>query len=162
MNLKIHASLSGSEFSLHSSLSLLPFPALLNQLFRRAVHVEPETAISLTLKQAYELHLFEKGWLPAILPASTHHIRMTNNSAMQCAQGEFYFSSRDWIEFCAKLRPEKIMQAPFINWEKSLCKMQGEGHTLWYYPATGRHWLFFCKEEGYCEYVMWMCEDRVT
>jgi hypothetical protein len=78
------------------------------------------------------------------------------------AQGEFYFSPGDWRDFSAKLEPEsaleKIMDAPFVNWAKSLRKMQCDGHSLWHYCAQHRHWMFFCKaDEGYCEYVMWMC-----
>ena len=162
MNLKIHATLPGSDFSLNTSLNLLSFPALLNKLFRRAAHVQVETSVSLTLKQAYELHLIEQGWLPDILPASAHRIRMLNNPCLKCAQGEFCFDASDWQSFSAKLRSEKMMEAPFINWAKSLRTMQDDGHSLWHYPATGRHWVFFCKEEGHCEYVMWMCEDRVS
>jgi hypothetical protein len=157
MNLKIHATLPGSEFSLNSSLSLLPFHALLNTLFKRIVRIQIETAHPLTLKQARELQLFEDGWLPDILPASTRQIQFMNNLKLNYAQGEFYFSPGDWHEFSAKLRHEKMMDAPFINWAKSLRKMQGEGHTLWHYPASDRHWVFFCRaDEGYCEYVMWI------
>lgn len=162
MNLKIHAKLPGSDFCLSSRLNLLPFAALLNKLFSKPVHVQLETSLTLTLKQAYEQHLFAQGWLPAILPVSASQIRVQCNAQMGCSQGEFSFAPRDWPAFNARLRSEPLPQAPFVNWEQSLKKMREDGHTLWYYPASGRHWVFFCKDERYCEFVMWMCEDRVA
>ena len=158
MHLKIHAILPGSEFNLRSSLNLLPFPALLDTLFRRVARSQPEDSHVLTLKQARELHLFDRGWLPRILPPSTHELHMVNNPQLNCAQGEFRFAPFDWAEFSARLRPEAVLEAPFVNWARSLRRMRGEGHSLWHYPAADRHWVFFCKaDEGYCEYVMWAC-----
>jgi hypothetical protein len=160
MHLKIHATFPGSEFNMSSSLNLLPFPALLNKLFRRVPRIQQESSRALTLQQARQLHLFDRGWLPRILPASTHQLQLLNNPQLNCAQGEFYFSPDDWADFSAKLRPEKILEAPFINWANGLRKMQGDGHSLWHYPQPDRHWVFFCKaEQGYCEYVMWTCQD---
>jgi len=162
MHLKIHTSLPGSEFNLHSRLNLFPFPAVLNKLFRRAINIQIEASPALMLAQARELHLFEQGWLPDILPASTHHLQLVKSPQINFAQGEFFFSPSEWQDFSVKLEPEKVlemtMEAPFVNWAKSLRKMQGEGHTLWHYSTSNRHWMFFCKaDEGYCEYVMWMC-----
>lgn len=164
MHLKIYTSLPGSEFNLHSRLNLFPFPAVLNKLFRRAVNIQIESSPVLTLAEARELHLFEQGWLPDILPPSTSHLQLVKSPSINFAQGEFHFSPGDWLEFCAKLEPEyaleKTMDAPFVNWAKSLRKMQGDGHTLCHYCAQGRHWMFFCKaDQGYCEFVMWMCQE---
>jgi hypothetical protein len=160
MNLKIHAVLPGSEFTMNSSLNLLPFHALLNKLFRRVVQITIETSGPLSLKQARSYRLFEEGWLPDILPHSTHQIRCSNNQQLNYAHGEFYFSPKEWQQFSASLNPEKNMEAPFVNWAKSLRKMQGEGHTLWNYSEGDRNWVFFCKKDmGYCEYVMWVGAD---
>jgi hypothetical protein len=164
MHLKIHTTLPCSEFNLNSRLNLFPFPAILNKLFRRAINIQIETSPALTLAQVRELHLFEQGWLPDILPPSTHNLELVKSPQINFAQGEFYFSPGDWPDFSAKLEPEKTlektMDAPFVNWAKSLRKMQREGHTLWHFSAHGRHWMFFCKaEEGYCEYVMWMSQE---
>jgi hypothetical protein len=157
MHLKIHAAFPGSEFSINSSLNLVPVSIILNKLFRRVVNTQVETMSALTLKQARELGLFERAWLPDILPPSTHHITLIHNHPLNCAQGEFSFSPADWQDFSSQLRPEQRMDAPFVNWAKSLRKMQGQGHTLWHYPAFDRHWVFFCKADaGYCEYVMWI------
>jgi hypothetical protein len=162
MNLKIHATLPGSEFNLTSSLNLLPFQTVLNKIFKRIGKVQFEAGIPLTLEQARELRLFADGWLPDILPRSTHNIQVMNNLRLHFSQGEFHFSPRDWPEFSAYLKCEKLMSAPFVNWAKSLRKMQGEGHTLWNFSAQDRHWVFFCKADtGYCEYVMWYSLDTV-
>jgi hypothetical protein len=161
MNLKIHATLPGSEFNLTSSLNLLPFHALLNKLFRRVVQPQVETTSLHSLEQVRKINLFEEGWLPDILPASTHRIQIRKNLLLDYAQGEFYFAPADWHEFSAKLRHEETMNAPFVNWPKSLRQMQGEGHSLWYYREREHHWVFFCKaDKGYCEYVMWNGQDN--
>lgn len=162
MHLKIHSALPGSEFNLNSSLNLFPFPAVLNKLFRRAVNIQIESSTAPTLEEARELHLFEQGWLPDILPPSTHHLQLVKSIKINFAQGEFFFSPCEGQSFRAKLEPEQVLEktmaAPFVNWAKSLCKMQGDVHTLWHYSSHGRHWIFFCKaDEGYCEYVMWPC-----
>lgn len=161
MHLKIHTAIPGSEFSLNSNLNLFPFPSVLNKLFRRAVNIQIEASTALTLKEARELHLFEQGWLPDILPPTTHHLQLVKSPNIVFAQGEFHFQPDGWQSFNEKLEPEKVldrtMGAPFVNWAKSLRKMQGEGHTLWHYHTHDRHWMFFCKaDKGYCEYVMWV------
>lgn len=164
MHLKIHTTLPGCEFNPNSRLDLFPFPAVLNRLFRRTVNIEIEASTALTLAQAREFKFFEQGWLPDILPPSTHHLQLTRNPQINFAQGEFFFSLCDWQNFCAGLEPEnrldKTMDAPFVNWAKSLRRMQGDGHTLWHYSSSDRFWMFFCKaDEGYCEYVMWMSPE---
>jgi len=164
MYLKIHSVLPGSEFNLHSRLNLFPFPASLNKLFRRAVNIQIEASPVLTLPEVHELHLFDQGWLPNILPPSTHHLHLVKSPKINFAQGEFFFSHDDWQDFSARLEPEKTiektMEESIVCWAKSLRKMQGDGHTLWHYCADCRHWMFFCKaDEGHCEFVMWVCRD---
>lgn len=164
MHLKRHTTLPGSEFNLNSSLNLFPFPSILNKLFRRAVNIQIEASPALTLAEAHELQFFEHGWLPDILPPSTHRLHLVKSPQISFAQGEFFFSSGDWPGFSASLESEdiltKTLDAPFVNWAKSLRKMQGDGHTLWHYCANVRHWMFFCKaDQGYCEYVMWLCQE---
>lgn len=160
MHLKIHTTLPSGEFNLNSLLNLFPFPAVLNRLFRRAVNIQIESFPALALADARELRLFDEGWLPDILPPSAHHLQLVKSPQIVFAQGEFFFSPGDWQAFSARLEPEKLlektMDAPFVNWAKSLRKMQGDGHTLWHFSARARHWMFFCRAEaGYCEYVMW-------
>ena len=164
MYLKIQSTLPNSEFNLNSSLNLFPFPAVLNKLFRRAINIQIDASLALTLNQAREFHFFEQGWLPDILPPSAHHLQLVKSLHINFAQGEFLFSPGDWPDFSAKLEPEmmleKTMDAPFVNWAKSLRKMQGDGHSVWHYSALGRHWMFFCKaDQGFCEYVMWMGQE---
>src|SRR5688500_8592456 len=44
-----------------------------------------------SLADARADHLFERGWLPDILPASAHDIRTTNNLDLNLSEGEFSF-----------------------------------------------------------------------
>ena len=160
MNLKIHATLTGSEFNLTSSFNLLPFNALLNTIFRRLVQIQLETLCPLSIKHARKMKLFEEGWLPDILPPSTNRILIRKNVQLLYAHGEFYFAPVDWQEFSIKLSHEEMVDAPFVNWARSLRKIRLEGYSLCFYRKDFHLWAFFCKNEsGYCEYVMWTERD---
>jgi hypothetical protein len=91
-----------------------------------------------TLKDARADQLFERGWLPDILPASAHDIRTTNDVDTNTSEGEFWFASADYQAFASRLKYERGSQ-------------QGT------FSEDGSTWLFACEEQrGYCEYTMWL------
>ena len=47
--------------------------------------------------------LFERGWLPKIIPASSRHIVTKNNVDLNISSGEFFFSERDLTKFLSRL-----------------------------------------------------------
>src|ERR1044071_6613866 len=67
--------------------------------------------------------LFERGWLPDILPRSTHNIRVTSNVDVNSADGEFSFDPADFPSFAAEF---DSLYPPFN------------------YRAGGYTWTFFC------------------
>ena len=60
-----------------------------------------------TLNDARRDGLFERGWLPDILPPSTWQIRVSSNLDMNTADGEFSFDPEHFAVFTARLRPRK-------------------------------------------------------
>ena len=78
--------------------------------------------------------LFDRGWLPDILPPSTHNIRVTNDLDANRSEGEFTFDPADFTAFAAQF--ESFYQ-PFE------------------YSMGGYTWVFYCDTaSGHCYYSM--------
>ena len=87
-----------------------------------------------TLDDARNDQLFERGWLPDILPPSAHDIRVTNDLDGNRSEGEFSFDPADFLSFVAQF---ESLYPPFE------------------YSAGGYTWVFFCDSmSGHCYYSM--------
>ena len=60
-----------------------------------------------TLDDARRDRLFERGWLPDILPPSARQIRVSSNLDVNTADGEFSFDPEHFAVFTARLRARK-------------------------------------------------------
>jgi hypothetical protein len=111
------------------------------------------------LNDARADHLFERGWLPDILPPTAGGIRTSHNLDLNTSSGEFSFDPLEYAAFAARLRPYRSMDAPFANFEAEVEEMRADG----FYPAVfedeASTWVFFCKPEGRCDYTMWLRRD---
>ncbi|OGU19426.1 MAG: hypothetical protein A2X85_11350 [Geobacteraceae bacterium GWF2_54_21] len=109
-----------------------------------------------TLNVARTEQIFERGWLPDILPPSTFNIRTSNNLDLNISDGEFSFVTAEWPLLKAKLM-HGALPAPFVNWEGTVEKYNKNGFTTLCYKDGDTNWVFFCKpEQGYCEYDAWL------
>ena len=109
-----------------------------------------------TLDAAREDQLFERGWLPDILPPSARNIKTSNNLDVNTSVGQFSFNPSEYPLLEAKLQPYKQVVTPFVRWENKIEKLKRKGFTPLTYEAHGSIWVFFCKPEiGYCEYTLW-------
>ena len=87
-----------------------------------------------TLADARKDRLFERGWLPDILPASARQIRVISDLDTNQSKGEFSFESSDFTSFAARLQ----------SVEQSL-----------QYSAGAHTWTFSCDPaRGHCRYSM--------
>ncbi|MEZ9398234.1 hypothetical protein AB4393_20715 [Vibrio splendidus] len=69
-----------------------------------------------TYAQAKEERLFERGWLPDILPKSTVKIEVNNDLDANTSEGSFVISEPALSEFIAKLKPtESTNQFQFVD-----------------------------------------------
>ena len=87
-----------------------------------------------TLADARNDRLFERGWLPDILPASARQIRVSSDLDVNTSEGEFSFDPADFAAFAAQLHPvDQSLQ----------------------YSAGGHTWPFSCDpRRGHCRYSM--------
>ncbi|MES2932778.1 MAG: hypothetical protein V4805_04755 [Pseudomonadota bacterium] len=108
-----------------------------------------------TLAAARADKLFERGWLPEILPPSTFQIDTLNNLDLDTSAGRFSFNAAEWTAFKNRLAVGE-QRAPFDGWAATVGKKQAAGFSIWYYTDSNTTWAFFCKAEvAYCEYTTW-------
>ena len=87
-----------------------------------------------TLDDARRDRLFERGWLPDILPPSARDIRVTSDLDVNSSEGEFSFDPMHFAAFVAQLRPV------------------GDSFQ---YSAARSTWTFSCDSaRGYCRFSM--------
>ena len=88
-----------------------------------------------TLTDARNDRLFERGWLPDILPASTRDIRVANDLDLNHSEGEFSFDPAEFAGFASQLQP-----------------MGGE---TFQYSVDKHTWTFACdSSRGHCKYSL--------
>ena len=109
-----------------------------------------------TVSEAREDRLFERGWLPDILPASAMGITVSNNLDLNTSEGEFSFANSDFPAFRAHLATGAPNRAPFNNWSSLVQGKLKEGYGAWRVEREGYTWVFFCHDhKGHCVYRMW-------
>jgi hypothetical protein len=81
-----------------------------------------------TLDDARRDRLFERGWLPDILPLSARQIRVSSNLDINTADGEFSFDPAHFAEFTACLHPRQDGSFEFSM-----------DHNKWVFTCDGSH-----------------------
>ena len=109
-----------------------------------------------SLEAARQAQLFERGWLPEILPPSSSRILVSTNLDVSTSWGSFEFEPSEWALLQAKLAPG-APSAPFVDWESTVAENRRKGLDPWHHSTSDTHWVFFCNSKlGRCEYDMWM------
>ena len=109
-----------------------------------------------SLEEARQERLFEKGWLPDILPPSAHAIRTANNVENSTSRGEFEYSDTDAGTFFKVLDLGAPEAAPVDGWQVLTRDYRRSGHVAWQYRKRSYTWVFFCHPaRDACEYVQW-------
>jgi hypothetical protein len=109
-----------------------------------------------TLADARADRLFERGWLPDVLPLSSVDIHTVNNLDVSTSTGSFRFLPSEGSVLFAKLTAGVPAQAPFSDWSGMLAEYKQRGFTTWSLRQDDMHWAFFClPERGRCEYTAW-------
>ena len=109
-----------------------------------------------TVAAAREERLFERGWLPDILPASAVRIRVSNNLDINTSEGEFSFTRGDLSPFEARLLAGVPSRAPFNDWSAFVRDKLSEGYRAGVFEKDGSTWVFVCHEgKAHCVYRMW-------
>jgi len=107
-----------------------------------------------TLHDARNDQLFERGWLPDILPASAHNIRVTSNLDLNTSVGEFHFAPHEFKTFRDRVSKYDSADVPdYIR--RQVQGYGGSGHAEFQFTDAGSVWVFICiSERGVCEYTM--------
>ena len=93
--------------------------------------------------------LFRRGWLPDILPDSTHSINCRNNLDRNTSEGSFRIRTEDASEFSSKLK-ECMKSAIDIEEFSGLGK---QGFRPQCYRLGGNCWVFYLNwDSGHCIY----------
>ena len=109
-----------------------------------------------SVESAREEHLFDKGWLPDILPASAHAIRTANDVELSTSRGRFEYSDTDAAPFFRVLTLGAPEAAPVDGWQALASDYRRSGHVAWRYQQRVQTWVFFCHpKQDECDYVQW-------
>ncbi len=86
-----------------------------------------------TYAQAKEERLFDRGWLPDILPKSTVTIKVSNDLDANTSKGRFIINEPALSEFIAKLKPtESTSEFHFVDGENVWVFIVGEDSVVNY------------------------------
>ncbi len=95
--------------------------------------------------------LFERGWLPSIIPSSSYDIRVESDLDLNLGEGHFSFDPKERLSFLSTL---KKMQVSEIQ-ESDLFRYLERGYWPYEFSSPDCTWLFLIHEEqGHCEYRM--------
>ena len=105
------------------------------------------------IKIAREAGLFDRGWLPDILPETTTNLTVSNDLDLNCSEGEFHFDPKDTQSFFSKTK--SILGEGCISNINNSSLENMPNCNVFQLVENGYSWKFYCVEgNGYCRYVM--------
>ena len=109
-----------------------------------------------TLAEARADGLFERGWLPDVLPPSAYDISVRNNLDLNTSEGRFSFAAEDFSRLDERLASlSEQAEASLGPLADAVSTRTGEEYSVYRYRESGRQWAFQCMpEQGYCRYYM--------
>lgn len=138
MNLKYFFAISLISFTLQSCI------------FSNGINYE-------NMQAAKADRLFEKGWLPEILPTSTVDIKTDNDLDLNMSEGEFRIPIKDLDLFISKLEPYKNIKSPLRNFKDIVTEKTEKDYLSYSFFDDGSTWVFFInKEQGHIYYYLWL------
>jgi hypothetical protein len=113
-----------------------------------------------TRTEAEADRLFDRGWLPRIIPTSSKQIRTSNDLDINTSRGEFHYDVNESGVFMANLREYSARKAPFRRWTDSIREQKKEGYTAFEYSDKQSVWVFFVNpKKGHVRYAMWLLKE---
>ncbi|HDY7475477.1 TPA: hypothetical protein RQJ45_000104 [Vibrio vulnificus] len=93
-------------------------------------------------QQAQADQLFERGWLPDVLPVSTTQIEVANDLDSNTSQGSFVIAEKEMAQFLSQLQPL-------------------ETANQYRFESDNSVWIFTLGEQGYVSYLLTSNDDIV-
>ena len=95
--------------------------------------------------------LFQRGWLPSIIPKSSYDIRTKNDLDINVSEGQFSFAPNHAEEFIKHLQRMDASEFSGID----SVRFMGRGYWPHYFRNENSWWQFFINiEKGHCKYRM--------
>lgn len=109
-----------------------------------------------TINDARKNHVFEKGWLPDLLPASTHDLKVATAVEISAGRGKFRFDPKDYRSFSAKLSEYNGVMSKVDDDNDSIRRLLDEGYEARSYSSGPTNWIFLCDQrKAICEFFVW-------
>ena len=102
-------------------------------------------------------HLFERGWLPSIIPTSARDITTSNDLDINISEGEFRYDPKETNEFLRYLKLYSGQKPMVDSWQADIAKHQKEGYSSFEYASDKTVWIFLVNvRTGHVHYLMWI------
>jgi len=106
-----------------------------------------------TVAQAREAQMFDKGWLPNVLPESAHNIRITTWVDASRCRGRFQLPENDLTPFLESLTSERL-RFRYDAWRDALEEFKETGREVHFYGSYRAVFAFSCDLAAEsCEFV---------
>jgi hypothetical protein len=111
-----------------------------------------------TRSEAEADHLFQRGWLPSVIPLSSVKIITENDLDLNLSSGEFSFDPSEASAFISHLQPAAGLKTPWdIN--KEVQEKAAKGYGVFTYADSDSRWIFYINPiRGHAYYDLWMLE----
>ena len=101
--------------------------------------------------------LFERGWLPSLIPTSARDITTSNNLDINTSEGDFRYDPKETNEFLRHLKPYSGQKPTLDRWQTYIAQQKKEGYDSFEYTADKTVWVFLVNAKtGHVRYVMWL------
>jgi hypothetical protein len=109
-----------------------------------------------TLEEARNDNIFLRGWLPDILPASAHSLRVSGDVDINTAEGEFLIPPPGIDAMTEKLPRVTPTEGIPEALSARIGQRISDGYIGRGYAKANYSWVFLCsKERQRCEYYGW-------
>lgn len=110
-----------------------------------------------TRSKAEAEKLFERGWLPNIIPASARNITVSNDLDRNRSEGEFQYDPKETDDFSRYLKPYAGQKLPLSRWQAYINEQKKKGYVAFEYSSDKSVWVFLVNiQTGHVRYVMWL------
>jgi hypothetical protein len=106
-----------------------------------------------TKEDAKADRLFERGWLPCIIPESSSDIKVSSNLDIDTSVGSFHFNPKELDEFIRSIKSTTAQDTRLMGEYPRMKLLSDRGYVCLYYRDNGTVWRFFIhRDNGHCEY----------
>lgn len=106
-----------------------------------------------TKKDAKADRLFERGWLPSIIPSSSSKIEVSSNLDINTSTGSFRFNPDELDDFVRSIQEDTEQDTRLMGEYPRMKTLSDDGYMSLYYRENGTIWRFFIHpDKGLCEY----------